>query len=86
MHSIDELIRDVVEIKNDSQELANVTAAAGRSLQDKSNQIAAIVRGSASGQEAVMSVSVAARSLSQAAASMLTLSRICDSCIAELSK
>ena len=86
MVSIEQLLSEVVRIKKDSEQLSRMTAAAGDNLQEKNNQIAALVRGSASGQEAVMSVSQAARSLKEAAAEMQRLSRICEECAANLAK
>ena len=86
MVSFDQLITEVVHIKQDSEQLSQMTSAAGDNLQTTNNQIAALVRGSASGQEAVMSVSQAARSLKEAAVTMQQLSRISEECAAKLSK
>lgn len=86
MLSIDELIREVSSIKVDSDQLSTMIASAGTSLSTQSNTISGLVRGSRTGQEAVMALSVASRSMSNAAASMKTLSRTCDECVANLSK
>ncbi len=86
MLSIDELIREVSSIKVDSDQLSTMIASAGTSLSSQSNTLAGLVRGSRTGQDAVMALSVAARSMSNAAASMKTLSRTCDQCVANLSK
>lgn len=86
MPSIEDLIREVSSIKVSSDELAMIVGAANMSLASQSANIAAIVRGSRTGQEAVMALSVAARGLSDAASSMKALSRTCDTCIQNLSK
>ena len=86
MVSINQLITEVVHIKQDSEQLSQMTSAAGDNLQNTNNHIATLVRGSASGQEAVISVSQAARSLKEAAVTMQQLSRICEECAAKLSK
>lgn len=86
MVSIERLITEVVHIKQDSEQLSQMTCAAGDNLQQTNNHIAALVRGSSSGQEAVISVSQAARSLKEAAVSMKQLSRICQECASNLAK
>ena len=48
--------------------------------------IGALVRGSRTGQEAVMTVGVAARSLSLVAASMKSLGRMCDNYVRGVSQ
>lgn len=78
MPSIQELIGELQSIKTSSNELSSMVAAAGGTLNTQANAIGALVRGSQSGQQAVMAVGVAARSLSQAAAAMKTLGRTCD--------
>ena len=86
MPSIEDLIREVSSIKVSSDELAMIVGAANMSLASQSANIAAIVRGSRTGQEAVMALSMAARGLADAASSMKALSRTCDTCIQNLSK
>ena len=86
MLSIEELIREVSSIKLTSDELAVMVGAAGQTLSRNVVSIAALVKGSRSGQDAVTSVNIAAKSLIDAASSIKTLSRTCDECIANLSK
>lgn len=86
MISIEELIREVSSLKMTSEQLSTMFSEAGQSLQESNNAITALVRGSRTGQEAVMSLGVASRSLMNAAASIKTLERTCDECIAQLSK
>lgn len=86
MVSIQELTREVMSIKQTSEQLSQMVGSANISLSSQSSMIANLVQGSRTGQEAVMSLSVAARSLADAASSMKTLIRTCDECIANLSK
>ena len=86
MLSIEELIREVSSIKLTSDELAVMVGAAGQTLSRNVVSIATLVKGSRSGQDAVTSVNIAAKSLIDAASSIKTLSRTCDECIANLSK
>ena len=86
MISVDELIREVSSLKQSSEQLSAMFSGAGQNLQDKTNAIAALVRGSRTGQDAVASLGVASKSLLDAAASITTLGRTCDECVARLSK
>lgn len=86
MASVQELIGEVSSIKQTSDELVNMVSAAGSTLNQQANAIGALVRGSRTGQEAVMTVGIAARSLSVAAASMKSLSRMCDNYIRGVSQ
>lgn len=86
MESIQELIREVMSIKQTSDQLSQMVGSANISLASQSSMIANLVQGSRTGQEAVMSLSVTARSLADAASAMKALSRSCDECIANLSK
>ena len=86
MVSIQELIQEVTAIKQQSEELSTMVAAANVALTQRGSEISSLVMGSRTGQEAVMALGVAARSTSQAAAAMRTLGRTCDDCIRELSK
>ncbi len=86
MASIDELIRQVTSLKQSSEQLTTMFSAAGQSLQGSTNTITSLVRGSRTGQEAVSSLAVASKSLLDAAASIRTMGRTCDECIAQLSK
>ena len=86
MPSIQELISTLQTIKHSSEELSNMAATASGALNGQANAIGALVRGSQSGQTAVQAVGVAARSLTQAAASMKTLGRTCDNYIRSAQK
>ncbi len=86
MISYEELIKEVSLLKVSSEELSIMFSAAAQELQGSTNAITAIVRGSRSGEEAVTSLSVACRSLLDAAAAVKTLERTCDECVAQLSK
>ena len=86
MISIDELIREVSSLKMSSEQLSTMFSGAGQNLQGSTNTIAALVKGSRTGQDAVASLSVASKSLLDAAASITTLGRTCDECVAQLSK
>ncbi len=86
MASIQELIGEVSSIKQMSEELSTMVAAANQGLADQGMVIANLVRGSQTGQEAVMALADANRALADAAASMRALGRICDSCIQNLAK
>lgn len=86
MASIQEVINAAQSIKTSSEQLSNMTGMASAALQQKGNEIAAIVRGSATGMEAVQAITVASRSLANASVAMKSLCRACDSCIANLAK
>ncbi len=86
MISVEELIKEVSALKSSSEQLSTMFSAAGQNLQNSTNTIASIVRGSRTGQEAVASLSVASKSLLDAAASVKTLMRTCDECAAHLAK
>ena len=66
--SVEEIIKEVVTIKNVSNELSGMTASSAQTLLQNNNQVMALVKGSRTGQDAVSAVSVAARSLQNAAA------------------
>ena len=86
MASIQELIGEVQSIKRMSEELSTMVAAANQNLANQGATISSLVRGSQTGQEAVMALSAVNRTLGDAAASMRTLSRTCDTCLQNLSK
>ena len=86
MISIDELIKEVASLKMSSEQLGFMFSGAGQNLLSSTNSISAIVRGSRTGQDAVASMSIASKSLLDAAASVKTLERTCDEFIAQLSK
>ena len=84
--SIDEIIREVSSIKMTSDQLSVMVGAANSALANQSSRIASLVKGSQSGQDAVMALSVAARALADAASSMRAVSRACEESISTLSK
>ena len=84
MPSIEQVIREVTAIKQSSDSLASSVAAAGQQLSSDATHIASLVKGSSTGQQAVAATGTAARSLSQAAASMQTLSGTCDEALRQL--
>ena len=84
--SVEEIIKEVVTIKNVSNELSGMTASSAQTLLQNNNQVMALVKGSRTGQDAVSAVSVAARSLQNAAAVSKILGTKCDNCIADLLK
>lgn len=86
MPSIEEIIREVVTIKNSSEELAQLIGSASRQLGQDAQKIAALVQGSATGMQAVSAVSMATHSLADAATSLKTLCRTCDDCAQNLAK
>lgn len=86
MPSIAEVITEVTSLKATSEQLSMMFRGAGQDIQKSTRVIAELVKGSRTGQDAVASLSVASKSLLDAAASVLTLSNSCDECIAELSK
>lgn len=86
MASIQEVVNAAHSIKITSGQLAQMSGMASQTLQQKGSEIASIVRGSSTGQEAVQAVSIAARSLANATAAMKSLESACESCIANLTK
>ena len=86
MPSIQELIDEIRLIKQASEGLSASVAAAGHNLDAQGNVIAALVRGSYTGQEAVSVVHIASQALADAAASMTALGHTCDHCVQSLSK
>ena len=86
MLSIQELIGEVLSIKQQSEQLAGVVGGANRELGQQSMMIAGLVQGSRTGQEAVQALQVASRALADAGASMTVLGRICDTCVQSLGK
>lgn len=86
MASIQEIIKEITAIRKKSDDLAISVGLANVNLSNESAVIASIVQGSRTGQEAVMTLSVASRSLANAASSMKALSRTCDECVSNLSK
>lgn len=86
MISFDELISEVSEIKLKSEELSSILSNTGNSLETTNNLLAGVLRGSNSGETAVVAVSAASKSVLDASASILTFSRICDDCVAHLAK
>ncbi len=84
MASIQELIGEVQNIKNMSEELSTMVAAANQNLANQGSVIANLVRGSQTGQEAVMALAAVNRTLGDAAVSMRALGRTCDTCLQQL--
>ena len=84
--NIDEIIREISSIKASSDDLAFMVGVANTNLANQSTVITSLVQGSKTGQDAVMTLSAAARSLSNAASSMRQLSRTCDECVQNLKK
>ena len=86
MVSMNELIGEVYSLKVSSEELSEMLAYAGSNLQDNMHAIAALVAGSRTGMDAVSSLGIASKSILDSAASIKTLGRMCDDCIAQMSK
>ena len=86
MASIQELIGEVQNIKRMSEELSSMVAAANQNLAGQGTIISNLVRGSQTGQEAVMALAAVNHTLGEATASMRTLGRTCDTCLQNLSK
>ena len=86
MISVEELIREVSSLKMSSERLTDMISGAGKNLLESTNMISMLVRGSRTGQDAVASLSVASKSLLDAAASIRTLGNTCDECVTQLSK
>lgn len=86
MISIDELIKELYSLKQSSEQLSTMFSYGGQNLNNSTAVITNLVRGSVTGQEAAFSLSIASRSLLEASATILTLSRTCDNCISNLSK
>lgn len=84
MAAIQDIIYEVQFIKQKSDQLENAAKYDSERLQRTGEQIAAIVKGSNMGTEALQAVSVALRSISFAEASMRALSRVCDTYIEKL--
>ena len=86
MLSIQEILNEVSAVKQSSEKIANDVGAANIELASQSSIISSFVQGSRMGQESVMALSVASRSLADAVSSIKMLSKTCEICIAELSK
>lgn len=86
MISVQEIISEVTGIKNSSNSLALIVEDAANGLSRQANMIQALVRGSNSGQMAVMAVMDASNALKNAAGAMSILSTTCDECIARLAE
>ena len=86
MISVDELIRELYSLKGASEQLATLLSYGGQNLYNSTTVITNLVRGSMTGQEAAFSLSIASKSLIDASATILTLSRTCQNCIANLAK
>ena len=86
MATYQELIGEVHYIKQMSEELSTMVAAANQNLANQSAVISNLVRGSQTGQEAAMALAAVNHTLGAAAASMRTLGRTCDTCLQNLTK
>ena len=87
MASFDDLMREITSLKHSSEELSTMIKYAGDELNNYSAVIMSLGgRISESGRRADSAVGVASRSLLEASASMLTLSRTCDECVNQLTK
>lgn len=84
MATIQDIIYEIQFIKQKSEQFENTVKYDSEKLQHIGEQIAAIVKGSNTGTEALQAVSVALRSISFAEASMRALSRACDTYIEKL--
>ena len=84
--SIREIIGAVASIKEASNELSVMSAAAGQALLGCAGQISSFSQGSKSGEDAVKAVNIAAASIRDAAAQMKMLGSICDECMSSLSR
>ena len=86
MATMSEIISEITSLKFSSEELSEMLAYAGSSLQENMQTIASLVAGSRTGMEAVSSLGVASKALLDSSATIRTLGRICDDCAAQLSK
>ena len=86
MLSVQEIIREVTTIKESSERLIQTVGVANIDLATHASQLTNLVQGSHTGQDSVMALSVASRSLADAISSMKQLSKTCEGCISELSK
>lgn len=84
MATIQDIIYEIQFIKQKSDQLENTVRYDSERLQRTGEQIAAVVKGSNTGTEALQAVSIALRSISFAEASMRALSRACDTYIEKL--
>lgn len=84
MLSINQIIQEVVVIEHSSDELSQMISEASQELRKDTQRIAALVQGSSTGEQALMALNVASRSLAEAAVSMKALSRTCVDCSTHL--
>ena len=86
MLSIQELIEEISSVRQQSQQLAAAVGAANQELGQHSAQIAGLVQGSRTGQDALRALQLASRALADAGMSMTVLGRSCDDCVRNLRK
>lgn len=86
MLSIEELTQEISSVKQQSQQLAAAVGAANQELGRHRAQIAGLVRGSRTGEDAVRAVQSASQALAKAGMSITALDRSCDACIQNLRK
>ena len=86
MISYEEMIQEVSSLKVSSDQLSTMFRYACDELNQNYRHISAVVKGSHTGQEAVISLEAAIRSLQEAVVSINVLSRTCDECVSQLSR
>ena len=79
-------MNEVSSIKEYSERLSTEIGQSNVELAEKTSKISALVQGSRNGQDAVVALSVALRSLADAISSMRELNKTCESCIEKLTK
>lgn len=85
-YSIQDVANSAYRIKEAAKELQTRTMLCSRSLDRHVTQLAAVVRGSRTGEQAVQEVRIASKAVRDASASLLTLQNNADSFIKELTK
>lgn len=86
MISVQEIISEITGVKDSSDKLLQNVSNAGTGLCRQADMIQALVRGSNTGQMAVMAVYDAANALKTAAGSISALSVTCNECIDRLAE
>ena len=86
MANIKELVAAVQGIKETSDDLTKMVAAAGNTLSAQAKQIAALTQPSRSGKDAAVAVGAASQSVLKAAAIMKSLIRACDTYLSSVVK
>lgn len=86
MASIEDVVAAAHRIGSDAQEAQQRTARCADTLSSHGMQLASVVRGSRTGEEAVRQVQEAQRLTAQCAATLLTLNRTVDEFLRDLTK